>query len=151
MGVLYRKLLDSSVALKKGQAHWLQIRAGLFAQHLFFVFFWCDPEACLTKGSDCGSTIPINGRRNRSLPTPGFIYAAWPSDDGGLFVSAAAWGLCLFHLIRAKWWGSFLNSFTYARSTSLHHKHTISAMTTSCFRASLPKFLQNLSQAEMWH
>lgn len=39
MGVHYRKLLDSSVALKKGRAHWLQIRAGLFAQHLFFVFF----------------------------------------------------------------------------------------------------------------
>lgn len=36
MGVLYRKLLDSSVALKKRQADWLQIRAGLFGQHLFF-------------------------------------------------------------------------------------------------------------------
>lgn len=37
MGVSPGKPLDSSVAAKTGWAQWPRIRAGLFAQHLFFV------------------------------------------------------------------------------------------------------------------
>lgn len=97
MGARPWKPLDSSVAAKTGWAQWLWIRAGLFAQHLFFCSSCGHPEACLSERSDWRrhsgrSTIKIHSRTWLQQYTPAH----------SLFLSHTRRGVCL-HWVASSW------------------------------------------------